>query len=191
MCITSRQETETFGDGARTAFWVMCAQPPSKHDCSDLLWEAIPLMAIADRSSCSPGAGQMMALIEGAQGQQTGVAGDLAAGKTGADGLMTEKEKVSCGNSPALQFIVCLCVRRFCRSCRYWDGSGRKPPEPLRLVDQNTNTFVASSVQLRRSSKVRRLMPATSAASSIPRASRQVRQAPIETPCAAKSRSIS
>ena len=32
---------------------------------------------------------QMMALIEGAQGQQTGVAGDLAAGKIGADGLMT------------------------------------------------------------------------------------------------------
>jgi hypothetical protein len=31
----------------------------------------------------------MMALIEGAQGQQTGVAGDLAAGKIGADGLMT------------------------------------------------------------------------------------------------------
>lgn len=90
MCITSRQETETFGDGARTAFWVMCAQPPSKHDCSDLLWEAIPLMAIPDRSSMQPRrAGQMMALIEGAQGQQTGVAGDLAAGKIGADGLMT------------------------------------------------------------------------------------------------------
>ncbi len=32
---------------------------------------------------------QMIALIEGAQGQQTGVAGDLAAGKIGADGLMT------------------------------------------------------------------------------------------------------
>ena len=32
---------------------------------------------------------QMMALIEGAQGQQTGVAGDLAAGKIGADGSMT------------------------------------------------------------------------------------------------------
>jgi hypothetical protein len=32
---------------------------------------------------------QMMALIEGAQGQQTGVAGDPAAGKIGADKLMT------------------------------------------------------------------------------------------------------
>jgi hypothetical protein len=31
----------------------------------------------------------MMALIEGAQGQQTGIAGDLAPGKIGADGLMT------------------------------------------------------------------------------------------------------
>ena len=30
-----------------------------------------------------------MALIEGAQGQQTGIAGDLAAGKIGVDGLMT------------------------------------------------------------------------------------------------------
>jgi len=47
-------------------------------------------MAIPDRSSMQPRrAGQMMALIEGAQGQQTGVAGDLAAGKIGADGLMT------------------------------------------------------------------------------------------------------
>jgi hypothetical protein len=33
--------------------------------------------------------GQMMALMEGTQGQQTGIAGDLAAGKIGADGLMT------------------------------------------------------------------------------------------------------
>src|SRR5437667_94394 len=32
---------------------------------------------------------QMMALIEGAQRQQTGVAGDLAAGKIGADELVT------------------------------------------------------------------------------------------------------
>jgi hypothetical protein len=31
----------------------------------------------------------MMALIEGAQRQQTSVARDLAAGKIGADGLMT------------------------------------------------------------------------------------------------------
>ena len=34
-------------------------------------------------------AGQMMALVEGAQRQQAGVAGDLPAGKIGADGLMT------------------------------------------------------------------------------------------------------
>jgi len=34
-------------------------------------------------------AGQMMALIEGAQRQKTGVTGDLAAGKIGADGLMS------------------------------------------------------------------------------------------------------
>jgi len=34
-------------------------------------------------------AGQMMALVEGAQGQQAGVAGDLAPGKIGANGLMT------------------------------------------------------------------------------------------------------
>src|ERR1039457_7596874 len=32
----------------------MCAQAPSKHDFADLLWEAIPLMAIADRSSMQP-----------------------------------------------------------------------------------------------------------------------------------------
>jgi len=39
-------------------------------------------------------AGQMMARIEGAQGQQTGIAGDLAPGKIGADGLMrVEGEK--------------------------------------------------------------------------------------------------
>ena len=31
----------------------------------------------------------MMALIEGSQRQQTGVTGNLAAGKIGADGLMT------------------------------------------------------------------------------------------------------
>jgi hypothetical protein len=31
----------------------------------------------------------MMALIEGAQGQQTGIAGDLAPGEIGPDGLMT------------------------------------------------------------------------------------------------------
>jgi len=31
----------------------------------------------------------MMALIESAQGQKTGIAGDLATEKIGADGLMT------------------------------------------------------------------------------------------------------
>jgi hypothetical protein len=48
---------------------------------------AVILTRIAQ--ACSPGAGQMMALMEGTQGQQTGIAGDLAAGKIGADGLMT------------------------------------------------------------------------------------------------------
>ena len=48
---------------------------------------AVVLPRIAE--ACGPVAGQMMALIEGAQGQQTGIAGDLAAGKIGADGLMT------------------------------------------------------------------------------------------------------
>ena len=38
-------------------------------------------------------AGQMMALIEGAQGQQTGIAGDLAPGKIGADKLMMVEGK--------------------------------------------------------------------------------------------------
>src|SRR5271157_5678351 len=33
-------------------------------------------------------AGQTMALIEGAQGQKTGIAGDLPTGKIGVDGLM-------------------------------------------------------------------------------------------------------
>jgi len=57
-------------------------------------------------------AGQMMALIEGAQGQQTGIAGDLAARKIGADGLMTVKEKVSCGKT--------LCIKRWMlrKECR-------------------------------------------------------------------------
>jgi hypothetical protein len=36
----------------------------------------------------------MMALIEGSQRQQTGVAGNLAAGKIGADGLMTVEGEV-------------------------------------------------------------------------------------------------
>ena len=34
-------------------------------------------------------AGQMMALVEGAQRQQAGVAADLPAGKIGVNGLMT------------------------------------------------------------------------------------------------------
>ena len=39
--------------------------------------------------TCGQPAGQMMALIEGAQRQKTGVTGDLAAGKIGVDGLMS------------------------------------------------------------------------------------------------------
>ena len=35
-----------------------------------------------------------MALIEGSQRQQTGVTGNLAAGKIGADGLMTVEGEV-------------------------------------------------------------------------------------------------
>ena len=38
--------------------------------------------------------GEMMTLIEGAQGQQTGITGDLAARKIGADGLMTVEGEV-------------------------------------------------------------------------------------------------
>ena len=34
-------------------------------------------------------AGQTMALIEGPQGQKTGIASDLATGKIGVDGLLT------------------------------------------------------------------------------------------------------
>jgi hypothetical protein len=36
-----------------------------------------------------PVAGQMMLLIEGAQGQQTSITGDLPTGKISVDGLMT------------------------------------------------------------------------------------------------------
>jgi len=35
-----------------------------------------------------------MALIEGTQGQKSGVAGDLSAGKIGPDGLMTVEGEV-------------------------------------------------------------------------------------------------
>ena len=51
-----------------------------------IMMYAVGMPGIAKRRG--PVAGQMMALIEGAQGQQAGVAGDLAAGKIGVDGLM-------------------------------------------------------------------------------------------------------
>ena len=49
--------------------------------------QAVVLSWIAEASG--PVTSQMMALIEGSQRQQTGVAGNLATGKIGADGLMT------------------------------------------------------------------------------------------------------
>ncbi len=52
-----------------------------------IMAQAVGLPRIAELRG--PVVGQMMALIEGAQGQQTGIAGDLAPGKIGADGLMT------------------------------------------------------------------------------------------------------
>ena len=51
-----------------------------------IMAQAVVLPRIAELRG--PVAGQMMALIEGAQGQQTSIAGDLAAGKIGADELM-------------------------------------------------------------------------------------------------------
>src|SRR5208337_3830172 len=48
---------------------------------------AVILTRIAQ--ACSPVAGQTMALIEGPQGQQTGIAGDLATRKIGVDRLIT------------------------------------------------------------------------------------------------------
>ena len=54
--------------------------------------QAVGLPRIAELRG--PVAGQMMALIEGTQGQQTGIAGDLAAGKVGPDGLMTVEGEV-------------------------------------------------------------------------------------------------
>ena len=51
------------------------------------MMNAVVLPRIAEESG--PVAGQMMTLIESSQGQKTGVAGDLAARKIGADGLMT------------------------------------------------------------------------------------------------------
>ncbi len=38
--------------------------------------------------NCSPVVGQMVALIETAQGQQTGIARNLPTGKIGANGMM-------------------------------------------------------------------------------------------------------
>jgi len=52
-----------------------------------IVLHALRLTPVAE--AFGPVPSQMMALIEGAQGQQTGVAGDLAAGKIGADRLMT------------------------------------------------------------------------------------------------------
>ena len=57
-----------------------------------IMAHAVVLPRIAEPRG--PVAGQMMALIEGAQRQQTGVAGDLAAGKIGADGSMTVEGEV-------------------------------------------------------------------------------------------------
>ena len=48
---------------------------------------AVFLPRIAKESG--PVVGQMMTLIEGPQGQKTGVAGDLAAGKIDVDRLMS------------------------------------------------------------------------------------------------------
>jgi len=67
----------------------------SGHDLIDALpqqaqavvLDAVVLAGIAKK--LGPIAGQMMALIKSSQRQKTGVAGDLAARKIGADGLMT------------------------------------------------------------------------------------------------------
>ena len=55
--------------------------------CQRIMAHAVILAQIAQ--ACSPVAGQIMVLIEGAQRQQTGITGDPAPGKIGADGLMT------------------------------------------------------------------------------------------------------
>jgi len=56
---------------------------------------------------------QMMALIEGAQGQQTGVAGDPAAGKIGADKLMAVEGE---GQTVVKHFVSSDgCSERECR----------------------------------------------------------------------------
>ena len=57
-----------------------------------IMMQAVVLSWIAEASG--PVTSQMMALIEGSQRQQTGVTGNLAAGKIGADGLMTVEGEV-------------------------------------------------------------------------------------------------
>jgi hypothetical protein len=54
--------------------------------------QAIGLPRIAEASG--PVTSQMMPLIKGSQRQQTGITGNLAAGKIGADGLMTVEGEV-------------------------------------------------------------------------------------------------
>ena len=51
------------------------------------MMDAMALAWIAKK--LGQGTGDVMALIEGPQGQKTGVAGDLASGKIGVDGLVT------------------------------------------------------------------------------------------------------
>ncbi len=55
--------------------------------CRRIMAQAVVSPRIAKASGHL--AGQMMALIERSQRQQTGITGDLAPGKIGADGLMT------------------------------------------------------------------------------------------------------
>jgi hypothetical protein len=57
-----------------------------------IMAQAVVLSRIAEASG--PVTSQMMALIEGSQRQQTGVTGNLAAGKIGANGLMTVEGEV-------------------------------------------------------------------------------------------------
>ena len=54
--------------------------------------QAVVLSRIAEVSG--PLASQIMALIKGSQRQQAGVAGNLATGKIGLDGLMTVEGEV-------------------------------------------------------------------------------------------------
>ena len=57
------------------------------HQLQRVVTDAVVLPRVAEQRGQI--AGQMMALVEGAQGQQAGIAGDLPAGKIGANGLMT------------------------------------------------------------------------------------------------------